>query len=115
MVGKVEKMDKFVISYKVKDDKLEEYIKAHKEMKPELINLLIKAGVKKMVIFHKGNDMFLYAEVCDIKKYFKIRNTSKISIEWEKYMGTLLKKESLDVCNPSTFTSFKEIWSFVKE
>ena len=38
-----------------------------------MVDLLIKIGVKKMVIFHRSNEIFLYVDIYNIKKCFKTR------------------------------------------
>jgi len=107
-------MDRIAYFYKVKPNKLDEYIKAHKEIWPEQVELLKKSGVKKMVIFNRGNDLFLYSEIDDVKRYHKIRRASEVDKRWSEYMDTLLVKP-FDSKEPSAFAELKEIWKLEED
>lgn len=107
-------MDRIAYFYKVKPNKLDEYIKAHKEIWPEQVELLKKSGVKKMVIFNRGNYLFLYSEIDNIKKYHEIRSASEVDKKWNKYMDTLLVKP-FGPNESSAFAGLEEVWRFGEE
>ena len=54
----------FVLS--VRPEKIEEYVRAHREVWPEMLDALRGAGIRNYTIFRDGNRMFGYFEADDL-------------------------------------------------
>ena len=53
-------MERYAWRAKVKEGMLDEYIKRHDAIWPELSELLKKAGIKNYTIWYNNNDLFGY-------------------------------------------------------
>ena len=84
-------MERFAWKAKVLDGKLDEYIKRHDEIWPELSELLNKAGIHNYTIWNIGDDLFGYYE-CDYGIEFaeKAQAGSPIVDKWNDYMKDVM-------------------------
>ncbi|MBQ8752846.1 MAG: L-rhamnose mutarotase, partial [Clostridia bacterium] len=55
-------MERYAWKATVKEGCLEEYVKRHNEIWPELTALLKSAGISNYTIWNMGNDLFGYYE-----------------------------------------------------
>lgn len=82
------------IAFKMKlfEGNLEEYIKRHNPIWPELEDVLKKHGVITYSIYYDNdtNALFGYAEIEDLKKWEEIANTD-ICKKWWDYMAPLME------------------------
>ena len=78
----------------VKEGCLEEYIRRHNEIWPELVTLLKEAGICNYTIYNVGNDLFGYYE-CEKGKAFaaKTQAESPIVDKWNEYMKDVMVME----------------------
>lgn len=78
----------------VKEGCLEEYIRRHNEIWPELTALLKEAGICNYTIYNVGNDLFGYYE-CEKGKAFaaKTQAESPIVDRWNEYMKDVMVME----------------------
>lgn len=90
-------MERYAWRAKVKDGYMDEYIKRHDEIWPEMIAELKKAGIKNYTIFADGNELFGYYE-CEKGADFaeKVQTTSAIVKKWDEYMKDILIMEKKD-------------------
>ena len=51
---------------RVKPDRVDEYVRAHREVWPEMLAALEDAGIRNYTIFRAGNEMFGYFESDDL-------------------------------------------------
>jgi L-rhamnose mutarotase len=75
---------------RVKDGYRDEYIRRHREVWPEVLEEQQLAGIKKMAIYMKGSDLFLYMEVEDYAKAVRILSQSPAALRWEEYMAPIM-------------------------
>ncbi len=104
-------MQRMALCYRAIPEKKKEYIKAHREMWPEIARGLKEAGCHEMTIFLRGNDFFLYALIDDIAEFNRIRDRDPAYHRWDDWMKKLLKAP-FDAEEPSAFATMKEIWRF---
>lgn len=88
-------MERYAWRAKVLDGKLEEYIRRHDEIWPEMLELLKQAGIKNYTIWNNGNDLFGYYE-CEkgIDYASKIQAESSIVVKWNEYMRDVMFMET---------------------
>jgi L-rhamnose mutarotase len=83
-------MDRVSFLMRVKDGYRDEYIRRHREVWPEVLAEQQRAGIKKMAIYMKGADLFLYMEVDDYTKAVRILSQSAAARCWEEYMAPIM-------------------------
>ena len=78
----------------VKEGCLDEYIKRHNEIWPELVELLKNAGICNYSIWNVGNELFGYYE-CEkgIEYAAKLQAESPIVDKWNEYMKDVMVME----------------------
>jgi L-rhamnose mutarotase len=87
-------MDRVSFLMRVKDGHRDEYIRRHREVWPEVLAEQQRAGIKKMAIYMKGPDLFLYMEVEDYPKAVRILSQSAVSQRWEEYMAPIMDHQN---------------------
>lgn len=87
-------MEKYAWKARIKEGSLEEYVKRHNEIWPDMVNVLKKAGIKNYSIWNSGIDLFGYYE-CEkgVDYASKIQSESKIVKRWDEYMKDILIME----------------------
>ena len=104
-------MQRIALCYRVKPDKKEEYIKAHREIWPEITRGMKEAGCREMTIFLRGNSLFLYALIEDFDEFNRIRAKDPHFHRWNDWMNELLESP-FDAEEPGAFAGMEEIWRF---
>jgi len=103
--------DRLALTYRLRPGARETYIKAHREIWPEMRDFFRRAGLEQMTIFLRGDTLFLYAEVEDLERYEDLERVDPVSQRWESWMATLLD-QSYDEEEPGIFAKLEEIWHF---
>ena len=87
-------MERYAWKAIVKDGCLEEYIKRHDEIWPEMLELLKKAGICNYSIWNVGNELFGYYE-CEkgVEYAAKVQAESEVVDRWNEYMKDILIME----------------------
>ena len=87
-------MERYAWKATVKEGCLEEYIKRHNEIWPELTALLKSAGIGNYTIWNVGNELFGYYE-CEKGVDFaaKTQAESPIVDRWNEYMKDVMVME----------------------
>jgi L-rhamnose mutarotase len=83
-------MDRVSFLMRVKDGYQDEYIRRHRKVWPEVLAEQQRAGIKKMAIYMKGPDLFLYMEVEDYAKAVRLLSQSPVALSWEEYMAPIM-------------------------
>jgi L-rhamnose mutarotase len=83
-------MDRVSFLMRVRDGYQDEYIRRHREVWPEVLREQQLAGIKKMAIYMKGSDLFLYMEVEDYAKAVRMLSQSPAALRWEEYMAPIM-------------------------
>lgn len=87
-------MERYAWKGKIVDGMLDEYIKRHNEIWPELTQVLNDAGIHNYTIWNVGNELFGYYE-CDKGVEFaaKTQAESPVVDKWNEYMKDVLIME----------------------
>jgi L-rhamnose mutarotase len=81
---------------RVKPDKVDEYVRAHREVWPELLAALKGAGIRNYTIFRAGNQMFGYFESDDLERAEAYLAAQEVSARWQDAMADLLEERVPD-------------------
>lgn len=87
-------MERYAWKAIVKDGMLDEYIKRHNNIWPELVEVLKEAGIYNYTIWNIGNELFGYYE-CKKGVDFaaKLQAESPIVDKWNEYMKDVMVME----------------------
>jgi L-rhamnose mutarotase len=85
---------------RVKPDKVDEYVRAHREVWPELLAALKGAGIRNYTIVRAGNQMFGYFESDDLDRAASYLASKEVSVRWQDAMADLLEERVPDAGPP---------------
>ncbi|GEM_PF-4649696 len=74
---------------RLKEGKVNDYIEVHKREKiwQSVVEGMIKAGYKKMIIFLFGRDLILFEEADDFKKAYSYYESDNESARWDRMIS----------------------------
>ena len=75
---------------KVRPDKIDEYVEAHRDVWPELLDAIRAAGIRNYTIFRHGNEMFGYFESDDLEAAGRYLAEQDVNARWQDAMAELL-------------------------
>ena len=81
---------------RVKPDRVDEYVAAHRDVWPELLAALRTAGIRNYTIFRDGEQMFGYFETDDAAATEAYLRTQSVSSRWQDAMADLLDERVPD-------------------
>jgi L-rhamnose mutarotase len=81
---------------RVKPDRVDEYVLAHREVWPELLEALKEAGVRNYTIFRAGNEMFGYFETDDLARAEAYLSAQEVNTRWQDAMADFLEERVQD-------------------
>ncbi len=87
-------MEKYAWHAKIKEGTLDEYVRRHNEIWPEMTEVLKAAGICNYTIWNMGTEMFGYYE-CEkgIEYAARVQSESPIVKKWDEYMKDILIME----------------------
>ena len=87
-------MDRYAWRAKVKPGMLEEYVRRHNAIWPEMTQMLNDAGVHNYTIWNVGDELFGYYE-CEkgVEYAAKVQAESNVVKKWDEYMKDILIME----------------------
>jgi L-rhamnose mutarotase len=77
---------------RVRADKLEEYVEAHRKVWPDMLAALREAGIRNYTIFRHGNEMFGYFESDDLEAAAAHMAAQEVNTLWQDAMADLLEE-----------------------
>jgi L-rhamnose mutarotase len=77
---------------RVRPDKLDEYVEAHRRVWPEMLAALRGAGIRNYTIFRHGNEMFGYFESDDLEAAAAYMAEQEVNTRWQDAMADLLEE-----------------------
>lgn len=83
-------MEKYAWKGRIVAGSLDEYIKRHNEIWPEMVEELKKAGIRNYTIWNVGEELFGYYECDDIKASAAYQAQSEVVKKWDVYMKDIL-------------------------
>ncbi len=94
-------MERFAWKARVLPGKLDEYIRRHDEIWPEMTKVLNDAGIRNYTIWTTGEELFGYYECDSVEYAAKVQATSPIVGKWNAYMKEVMVME----IDPATGTA----------
>ena len=85
---------------KIRPDKIEEYVEAHRAVWPEMLDALRAAGIRNYSIFRAGNEVFGYFESDDLEAAGRYMTAQEVNTRWQDHMGRLLEDRVPDAGPP---------------
>ena len=87
-------MERYAWKAIVKEGKIDEYVKRHNEIWPELVDVLKAAGIKNYTIWNVGNELFGYYE-CEKGVQFAAETQAKSPVvdKWNEFMKDVMIME----------------------
>jgi L-rhamnose mutarotase len=104
-------MEKYAWRAKILDGMLEEYVRRHDEIWPELLEVLKEAGITNYSIWNNGNDLFGYYECRQgIEHAAAVQAQSLVVDKWNAYMKDVMVMQM----DPETGAQplMKQVFSF---
>ena len=85
---------------RVRPDKVDEYVEAHRNVWPEMLTALHDAGIRNYTIFRNGNEMFGYFESDDLDAAGAYMASQDVNARWQDAMAGLLEERVPDAGPP---------------
>ena len=84
-------MERYAWKARIIEGKLQEYVRRHDEIWPEMLEVLKNAGIKNYTIWNVGNELFGYYE-CEngIEYAAKVQRESPVVDRWNEYMKDVM-------------------------
>jgi L-rhamnose mutarotase len=92
---------------RVRPEKIDEYLDAHKEVWPEMLAALREAGIRNYTIFRRGNEVFGYFEADDLEAAAVYMETKEVNARWQDTMANLLEERVPDAGPPTLEEIFR--------
>ena len=92
---------------RVRPDRVDEYVAAHQEVWPEMLDALRRAGIRNYTIFRNGNEMFGYFESDDLEAASRFMAEQEVSGRWQDAMAELLEERVPDGGAPALEEIFR--------
>jgi L-rhamnose mutarotase len=87
----MEKSNKYAWTWKIKQERLEEYVAMHLEPWQEIMEEHSKAGIRNYSIFQNGNQFFYCFECDDVEKAFAYIAKSEACQRWNAITSTMVE------------------------
>ncbi len=81
---------------KVRPDTIDEYVEAHRNVWPEMLDAIRAAGIRNYTIFRHGNEMFGYFEADDLDAAGRYLAGHDVNTRWQEAMAALLEERVPD-------------------
>jgi L-rhamnose mutarotase len=92
---------------RVRPEKIDEYVRAHEAVWPEMLDALRGAGIRNYTIFRDDNRMFGYFEADDLAAAGRYLARQDVSARWQDAMAELLEERVPDAGPPSLAEVFR--------
>jgi L-rhamnose mutarotase len=85
---------------RVRPNKIDEYLEAHRNVWPEMLEAIRAAGIRNYTIFRHGNEMFGYFETDDLQAAGAYLAAQEVNARWQDAMAELLEERVPDAGPP---------------
>jgi L-rhamnose mutarotase len=92
---------------RVRPEKIREYVRAHRDVWPEMLDALRGAGIRNYSIFRDGNQMFGYFEANDLAAAQRYLAQQDVSTRWQDAMAEFLEERVPDGGPPALDEVFR--------
>jgi L-rhamnose mutarotase len=104
-------MERLAMVYRARPGKKQEYIRAHVEIWPEIVDVLERGTVKEMTIFSRGDLMFVFADMESVQAWRDAQVGNPACERWDAWMAKLLD-QPFDADESGIFAQLEEVWHF---
>jgi L-rhamnose mutarotase len=80
---------------RLKPGMADEYIRAHREIWPEMQDVIALSGIKNYSIYIDGLDLFAYFEVDDVERAYRFLAEQPIARRWQAAMAGFMDSDNL--------------------
>lgn len=91
----------------VRPDRIDDYVRAHAEVWPEMLQALTDAGIRNYSIFRHGTDVFGYFEADDLEQAARQMAAQPVNTRWQDTMAPLLSERVADAGPPTLEQIFR--------
>jgi L-rhamnose mutarotase len=91
----------------VKPERIDDYVEAHRNVWPEMLEALRGAGIRNYSIFRDGNRVFGYFEADDLDAAARFLTEQPVCTRWQDTMAELLVERVPDAGPPSLREIFR--------
>ncbi len=88
-------------------DRIDDYVRAHAEVWPEMLQALRDAGIRNYSIFRAGTEVFGYFESDDLEESARYMAAQPVSTRWQDTMAPLLSERVPDAGPPALEQIFR--------
>jgi L-rhamnose mutarotase len=81
---------------RVRPGKIDEYVAAHREVWPDMLQALKESGIRNYSIFRDGNQVFGYFESDDLAAAAVYLGRQEVCARWQESMADLLEERVPD-------------------
>ncbi len=86
-------MERFAWKARILPGMLDEYVRRHDEIWPEMTKVLNDAGIHNYTIWNVGDELFGYYECDSIDYASKVQAQSPVVLRWNEYMKDVMVME----------------------
>jgi L-rhamnose mutarotase len=80
----------------VRPDRIDDYVEAHRNVWPEMLDALRSAGIRNYTIFRDGCNVFGYFEADDLDAAAHFLAAQEVNTRWQDSMAELLAERVPD-------------------
>jgi L-rhamnose mutarotase len=85
---------------RVRPERIDEYVQAHANVWPEMLQALRDAGIRNYSIYRDGTHVFGYFESDDLEASAAYLDAQEVSTRWQDAMADLLEERVPDAGPP---------------
>jgi len=74
--------------------KMQEYVRRHDSIWPEMKEVLAEAGIRNYTIWNVGDELFGYYECDSVSEAARIQAESPVVKRWNEYMKDVMRMEA---------------------
>ena len=78
---------------KLKEGLQDEYVRTHREIWPEMKDVIAASGIRNYSVFIRGRELFSYFEVEDLQATYDFLQKQPIAQKWQDTMAHLMDVE----------------------
>lgn len=86
-------MERYAWKATVLPGQLEEYIRRHNNIWPEMKGVLRQAGIRNYTIWNVGDELFGYYECDSVRTAAQVQAESEVVDRWNEYMKDVMKMD----------------------
>ena len=91
----------------VRPERIDDYVEAHRNVWPDMLEALSASGVRNYTIFRAGNSVFGYFEADDLEASARYLAALEVCARWQDTMAELLDQRVPDAGPPALEQIFR--------